>query len=275
MRNIDRKIRLTEQDLHFVVENAVRKIIRENMEDEGLGQFFNNVRSFGNAWYGNRKIQGAIKKIKQDLKNLNYLANQYKMTSLGNAIETFETQLDNLGTEANDNKDYYKSNMWDMRTQQQKDRYNQLLTKRQNTDYGQGQWNDGQGQGGVGQGYWNQDDTNSAQGYWDQNNTNVKNNPNVGQGYDQNGRGPGRVIKTPNTPQGTPQPQPQGTPEEQNVDLLNIAKQNPQKKNDQIGGYPRGEGSRKTEYNHYANMSEIPDDGYPNRIYFNPSDLGN
>ena len=48
-------IKLTEQDLHNIVKSTVKRVINENMEDEGL---WNSLKSFGRQ-YGKRGVNAA------------------------------------------------------------------------------------------------------------------------------------------------------------------------------------------------------------------------
>lgn len=48
-------IKLTEQDLHNIVKSTVKRVMNENMEDEGL---WNSLKSFGRQ-YGKRGVNAA------------------------------------------------------------------------------------------------------------------------------------------------------------------------------------------------------------------------
>lgn len=49
--NRNRQIRLTEQELHFIVENAVNNILMENMEDESAKDIYNGIKGVGRRFF--------------------------------------------------------------------------------------------------------------------------------------------------------------------------------------------------------------------------------
>ena len=111
-------IRLTEEDLHRIVESSVERIINENMEDEGLFDYFRSMGRQGGqkaqqagAAMGQKMRQGydAVKgaaqrgydaaaknvgQAVQGVKDMHHQAMQDSMVSnMNNAIANFEKSL--------------------------------------------------------------------------------------------------------------------------------------------------------------------------------------
>lgn len=62
-------IRLTEEDLQQIIENSVKRVIKENAEEEG---FFNTAKNFANSYRqrGANAIKQGMNNAKQGLQNL-------------------------------------------------------------------------------------------------------------------------------------------------------------------------------------------------------------
>lgn len=107
MNRRNRQISLTEEDLHFVVENAVKSVLMENGQDEGffgglgaLGSKFGNrmqtqAQKMGNAMggaYNNAKqaVSGAYNNAKQAVGNAVGNATQAVQGAYNNAKNTYQ-----------------------------------------------------------------------------------------------------------------------------------------------------------------------------------------
>ena len=74
-------IRLTEEDLHCIIENSVRRIMTENEEDEGLwGSIKGGLKGIGKA------AKGEYNKAKNGVMNTG-LNNEYKGQSVGDRLK--------------------------------------------------------------------------------------------------------------------------------------------------------------------------------------------
>lgn len=86
---MNQKIQLTEQDLHFLVENAVKIYLKENSEDENnwFGDKWNQTKSaYSTATQdGGEQGMGLMDRIKNAKKNWK---TQGELNDLNNAIET-------------------------------------------------------------------------------------------------------------------------------------------------------------------------------------------
>lgn len=78
-------IRLTESDLHFLVEDAVREYLRENEMEEGwLGDKWNQTKSAANTMLGKGGDYTMGQRFQNAMKNWN---TQGDLNNLGNNIE--------------------------------------------------------------------------------------------------------------------------------------------------------------------------------------------
>lgn len=102
MRNMDRRIRLTEEDLHFVVENAVRQIISENMEDEGARDVWNGFKGVGKRFYsqGQDRVQNMAQNINQRVGK----AKKYVQDKWDQGVEAAKQFGDNINATYQTNK---------------------------------------------------------------------------------------------------------------------------------------------------------------------------
>ena len=94
-------IRLTEQDLHRIVESSVERIINENMEDEGLFDYF---RSMGRQ--GGQKAQQAGAAMGQKMR-------QGYDSVKGDAQRGYDAAAKNVGQAVQGVKDMHHQAMQD------------------------------------------------------------------------------------------------------------------------------------------------------------------
>lgn len=105
-------IRLTEADLHRIVESSVERIINENMEDEGFGDYFRSLGRQGQQkaqdagkkvgqWAGDKwnaaktKVQNTYNDVKQGVQTMHQNAMQDSMVAnMNNALNSFERSLE-------------------------------------------------------------------------------------------------------------------------------------------------------------------------------------
>ena len=104
-------IRLTEADLHRIIESSVERIMNENMEDEGFGDYFRSLGRQGKAkaqaagervgnWAGNKwnaakqSVQNTYNNVKQGVQTMHQNAMQDSMVAnMENALSSFEQSL--------------------------------------------------------------------------------------------------------------------------------------------------------------------------------------
>lgn len=91
-----RIIKLNEQDLHHIVKSAVKQVVRENMEDEGL---WNTLKSFGRQ-YGRKGMNAASQmgqNAAQGVRNAYNNAGQNIRNAYNNAAQGVRNAYNNAG----------------------------------------------------------------------------------------------------------------------------------------------------------------------------------
>lgn len=90
---MDKKpIRLTEQDLHFLVENAVQAYLTENRMDEGwFGDKWNQTKTAANTMFQGNKGAGLKQKFNNARQNWN---TQGQLNGLNNLKQQLEQFID-------------------------------------------------------------------------------------------------------------------------------------------------------------------------------------
>lgn len=118
-------IKLTEADLHQIVEDAVQSIIKENNEDEG---FFNNLKTGVNTFMNNKGIGDRFRdakanyKTQGELDNISGLISQLTQLLRTRKISPDTTVAQLVGGEFNNNKFGTMSGMMNNRKQQLRNR---------------------------------------------------------------------------------------------------------------------------------------------------------
>jgi len=115
MKN-NKPIQLTEQDLHFLVEDAVRNILKENGMEEGalwnafkkkgqqIGQNIGNMQQTYQTGKQNTKLQQYANNLIAQVNNFVEMASQFPdMAELVKASQNYETQVRNIMQNSNDN----------------------------------------------------------------------------------------------------------------------------------------------------------------------------
>ena len=119
MKN-NKPIQLTEQDLHFLVEDAVRNILKENGMEEGalwnafkqkgqqigqnIGNMARNMQQTYQTGKQNTKLQQYANNLIAQVNNFVEMASQFPdMAELVKASQNYETQVRNIMQNSNDN----------------------------------------------------------------------------------------------------------------------------------------------------------------------------
>lgn len=87
---MNQKIQLTEQDLHFLVENAVKIYLKENGEDEGwLGDKWNQTKTAANTMFQGNSNMGLKDRFNNAKKNWGTQGQLNGLNSLKQQLEQF------------------------------------------------------------------------------------------------------------------------------------------------------------------------------------------
>lgn len=102
MKTDNRQIRLTEQDLHFIVENAVNSILMENMEDEDLKDYWNATKAVAGRLKD--KGQDMVQKMGANIDNKVTGAKDYVQDKWNKGVEAARQTGENIGATFQSNR---------------------------------------------------------------------------------------------------------------------------------------------------------------------------